>query len=182
MAPESAGDTLELQKVPQYRLRSLFLMIAVLAVLFAVMGSIGPIASAALLLFLTMAGLHVAGNALGTTLRNEATDQFRWQDSTTAHAVASAGQLRSTARAPRLSEHTPLGWIKFAFCVVGGLAGGALGSLAFGQLSDSPSQLAVGVLSFAVLGGFFGFLGGSFLAILLRAWDQAVRDPLKADA
>lgn len=182
MASKSAGDTHEFQKVPQYRLRTLFLLIAALAVLFAVMGSIGPIASAALLMFLTMAGLHVAGNALGTTLRDHTSEQVRWNDSPAVDAKLNSVEFRSRTFTPRLSEYTPLGWISRAFCVAGALTGGALGGLALGQTTTSPSQLAVGVLSFAVLGAFIGFLGGSFLAMTLRAWNQAVRDPLKADA
>ncbi len=181
MIPEPAGDIPATQRVPQFRLRTLFLLIAVLAVLFAVMGTIGPIASAALLLFLCMAGLHVAGNALGTTLRDDSSARFRWQNATAIESESKPAANRSTMTAPRLSEHTPLGWIRYAIFFIGALVGGALGGLAFGQLTNSPAQLAVGVLSFAVLGAFFGFLGGSFLAILLRAWNQAAREPLKAD-
>lgn len=177
MAAEPARDTPDLSKPPQYKLRSLFVLIALLAVLFAVMGTIGPLGSAAMLLFLAFAALHVTGNALGTKLRDRASDQSQWQTSS-----GLAAGVRSIRRpSSRLSEHTPLGWIIRSIIVAGALAGGTLGGLTFGQFTGSPSQLAVGILSFAVLGAFFGFLGGSFLAMTLRAWNQAVHEPLPAD-
>ncbi len=63
------------QSLPQFRLRTLFLVVTYLAVVFALMGVIGPIASTALLLLLAMIALHVAGNALGTRLRDETSAQ-----------------------------------------------------------------------------------------------------------
>ncbi len=59
-------------RLPQFRLRTLMWFVALLAVLFAVMGVIGPLASTGLLMFLVLIGLHVAGNAVGTTLRDSA--------------------------------------------------------------------------------------------------------------
>ncbi len=124
MIQEPAGDIPATQRVPQFRLRTLFLLIAVLAVLFAVMGTIGPIASAALLLFLCMVGLHVAGNALGTTLRDDSSARFRWQNATAIESESKPAANRSTMTAPRLSEHTPLGWIRYAIFFIGALVGG----------------------------------------------------------
>jgi hypothetical protein len=176
MAAGPVNDVGEFQRLPQFRLRTLFLLMGFLAVLFAIMGFIGPMASAALLFFLALVGLHVAGNALGTSLRDRVSDQVGWQHLPSIGRPLFANRPAWTALAPRLSEHTPIGWIIWAIGLLGALTGGALGRMAFGQLDSSPSELAVGTISLAVLGAFLGFLIGSFLTMLLRAWNQASRD------
>jgi hypothetical protein len=175
MAADAASDVPELQRLPQYRLRSLFLLIACLAVLFAVMGTIGPIASAGLLFLLTMIGLHVAGNALGTTLRDHSSSQIHRQSPPPAEFGLSATLGAWKTFTPRLSEHTRLVWVIRAVSLAGALAGGVLGYTVFGQMGPvSAAGLAIGAISFAVLGAFFGFLIGSFLEMLLSAWRQAL--------
>ena len=72
MATRSLINRREPVKWPQFRLRTLMFAVALLAVLFAVMGLIGPTASAGLVMILVLAGLHVIGNALGTSLRDTA--------------------------------------------------------------------------------------------------------------
>ena len=55
---------------PQLRLSSLFWVIAILCAIFAVLGSAGPYAAFALILFVLAIFAHVSGNALGTQLRD----------------------------------------------------------------------------------------------------------------
>ena len=182
MPPEVPNDPAEWERAPQFRLRTLFFVTAFFAVLFAVMGAVGPVWSVALLLLMTLLGLHVAGNALGTTLRDRASDRLAERGQTGRNEFHSAGQIRWPMRSARLCEHTPVGWTNRIIGITGALCGAILGGLTYGQLTNSPSELAVGATSFAVLGAFLGFLLGSFVAILLRAWNQAAGEMAKAEA
>jgi hypothetical protein len=162
-------------KVPQFHLRTLLAVIAILAVLFSVMGTIGPMASAGLLLILTVVGLHVAGNALGTSLRDGAPQRVADcpANDRPEHRPAS---VHAGLPVSRLHEHTPPGWIIRATTLIGAGIGAWLGIIVFAEWTDGTGAgLVVGAVSLAVLGGFFGFLLGSFLKMSLLAWWQATR-------
>jgi hypothetical protein len=158
---------------PQFGLRGLFAAMAVLAVLFAVMGTLGPVASAGFLLVLAVVGLHAAGNALGTSLRDsaptEGAEKFQ------AHRTARARQQLAAAMPPsRLYHRTSPGWIVWLATVLGCGVGGWLGVIELAPwFGPSAAGITVGAGSSAVLGAFFGFLSGSFLKMSLTAWWQA---------
>ncbi len=57
----------------QFRLRTLLLAVSGCCLLFATMRSVGPTGSVALLFGLALVLLHVLGNGLGTSLRDQAT-------------------------------------------------------------------------------------------------------------
>jgi hypothetical protein len=162
-------------KVPQFCLRTLLAVIGILAVLFSVMGTIGPMASAGLLLILTVVGLHVVGNALGTSLREGAPQR------TADRPAMDRPEQRPTPvhdglPVSRLRERTPVGWIIRATTLIGAGVGGWLGVIVLAEWTEgSDTGLVVGTVSLAVLGGFFGFLLGSFLKMSLLAWWQATR-------
>ena len=59
-------------KLPQFGLRTLFLIVAVCGALFALFGAIGWLASFGLLIVLSIVCLHVLGNVLGRSLREQA--------------------------------------------------------------------------------------------------------------
>jgi hypothetical protein len=177
MTPEPDIQVQSPGKRPQFTLRSLFLVTTVLAVVFSVMGYIGPVASAALLLAAAVVGLHVAGNTIGTTLRDAAPMRSPESGAPADFAGRSVAIPRSRSR---LCERTPLRWPIRTMSLAMGAAGGLIGaSLLREWIGTSISALAVVTASFIVLGVLFGFLLGSFMEILLRAWSQATSEMSK---
>jgi hypothetical protein len=172
------------QRRPQFHLRTLMLAVTGCCVLFALMKEVGPLASAGLCIFILLAILHVAGNAIGTALRDESTRDCA--ESNVAAAVWSAdikrremiAQLDQTSAAPsRLRERAPLGRLIMALTALGAIVGGSLGSLAYAYWTDAGAvALVVGSISAAILGGFFGFAASSFLTMILSAWRQALSE------
>jgi hypothetical protein len=123
------------------------------------------------LLVSSLIAAHVAGNALGTKLRDQVSRELnpdfrrkriRLRTATGEHAGR------------RLHEHTPLGRLILFISAGGGVLGGILGGLALAVWTRAtvPGWI-VGTISSAVLGAFFGFLMGSFLDMSIRAWCQA---------
>ncbi|HEY2880828.1 MAG TPA: hypothetical protein VGJ15_00290 [Pirellulales bacterium] len=164
-------------KLPQFTLRTMFLVIAALGVLFAVMTVIGPWASVGLLFALAMVGLHVAGNAIGTTLRDNnspANIQFREPPRIDSEAVP----VRHKTAPPRLCEHKRLSWLNCITTVLGAVAGGYAGAIVLGVWASTPLRgLVLGCASSALLGGFLGFMAGSIVEIALAVWWQATSPP-----
>ncbi len=173
MAVGPVFDEGRVLRFPQFRLRTLLGVVALLAVLFAVMGVIGPLASAGLVMGLVIVGLHVVGNALGTSLRDGAPSRAP-EHPPVDFAEQAVQRTRSDSGISRLHQRTPLGWIIRATTLIGVGVGAWLGVIVLAELTDgSNAGLIVGSVSFAVLGGFFGFLLGSFLKTSLMAWWQA---------
>jgi hypothetical protein len=174
MASGPIIDVRDRSRFPQFGLRAMFAVVAILAVLFAVMGIVGPVASIGLLFALVIVGLHVAGNALGTTLREtaptEGPEKFH------AHGAAAVRQIKVAALPPsRLYHRTSLGWIIWVTTVLGCAAGAWFGVTELSPwFGPSKTGIAVGAGSSAVLGAFFGFLSGCFLKMALTAWWQAI--------
>jgi hypothetical protein len=165
------SDPLRPARWPQFRLRTLMLAVTGCCVLFELMKEIGPLPSVGLCFVLVLVGLHVAGNAIGTTVRDETSRGLaaeRPQPATPA--------LKRTANSPsRLRERTPLGSMVFVLTGLGAALGGSLGSLAYAYWTDvNFAGLIVGSISAAILGGFFGFLTSSFSKMIFRAWRQAL--------
>jgi hypothetical protein len=157
---------------PQFRLRTLMIWVAALAVVFGVMAAAGPIGSAALMLVLTMIGLHVAGNALGTSLREEAPG-----DSQRTGAEWQSLPKPLPMEVSRLSQRKPLGWLIRGITLLGAAGGFWGGSNLLAEYTGASLMgAAVGAISSGIIGGFLAFLAGSFLAIILEAWWQATRE------
>jgi hypothetical protein len=142
--------------------------------LFGLMREIGPLPSVGLCFFLLLIVLHVAGNAIGTSFRNEASRAAESEERfsppvAAAHLVANSPS--------RLRERTPLGWPVFVLTSCGAALGGTLSSLAYAYWTKvNAGELIVGSVSAAIVGGFFGFLASSFLKNIYRAWRQALED------
>ncbi len=169
-------------KLPQFGLRTLFLIVAVCGALFALFGAIGWLASFGLLVVLTIVCLHVLGNVLGRSLREQASSDTDRNGEIAKTQPTSVKPHVALAKS-RLFEHTPIGWTMRIFCVLGTLAGAALGSMALVDFTGATGRgIVVGAVSCAVLGAFFGFLIGSFLEMFLRAWWQAASEPKPANS
>ncbi len=165
-------------RFPQFGLRTLLVVVALAAVLFSVMGWIGPVPSAGLLLGLVIVGLHVVGNAVGTSLRDRAPSRPPAK-SIGRDPPSELAAPRDNLPVSQLQQRTPLGWIVRVAVLLGSGFGAWLGFDVLGQwVENSNFGLFVGTTSLAILGGFVGFLLGSFLKMSLMAWWQAAHvDP-----
>ena len=157
----------------QFGLRALFVATACLGALFAAMNVVGPVWSTILVWFLILASLHVVANAWGSR-------GWRRGDETELDEVVATGlhvHPPAVAPATHLRETTRLGWKMFVATTAGAALAGTLGAGCLACLD--PDQvgyvaIAVGGVSAAVVGGFFGFLASSFLEVAGQAWREAV--------
>jgi hypothetical protein len=156
-----------------------------LAILFAICGAIGPLASCGLSVVLVLVGLHVAGNALGTSLRDEAS-QLSAANETTMQgepfSVPVPVRLDGSHSVSRLSQRTPLGWVILASTFTGTVIGSWLGQWILVNSTTVPLRgILLGAVSSGVLGAFGGLLFGSFLNTWLGAWRQACAESDRCD-
>lgn len=163
---------------PQFRLRTLFIIVTLFGVMFGVMHALGPVASMVFVMVVLTVGLHMAGNALGTTRRDASSE--RVGDRPAIDPAQLAQRCEAVKAVHRLRERTPLGWVIQLTTLAGAAGGMALGVVVLKELTRAElSGLIFGAASAGVLGGLFGFLGGSFLEILRRAWWQATCESKK---
>ncbi len=166
---------------PTFRLSSLLAVMAIICTCLALLRLFDPIWAGMFMLFLLIIFAHVAGNALGTQLRDNAhlsrpldydrpdTDQRRIQPANESLFAPST----------RLSLRTRLGlWtiIPTGIGVLGGAVGG--GWLLWWSMQGQASigSMALGVVSCGVLGGLWGFWISSFLSVLGSAVWHAHRE------
>lgn len=125
----------------------------------------------AVVVLLASIGMHVAGNALGTRLR-EATDRdlARLRRRPSAEFAVAA-----PARPGHLERRSGLGRLVPVSAAVGGICGGISGAACLSLLtSSSPAGALLGGVSSAVIGGFVGFLGASFVEIVRTSLREAI--------
>jgi len=159
---------------PRFALRTLMLGVGALCVLLALMKALGPTASMALLLAMFAVLAHVAGNALGTRLRDLGGHTSR-------HDKTDINRLAARSHAPihvgagpscRLRHRAALGWAMVVVTVMGAIAGAVAGGVALTWLNWEQATLgniALGTSACSLLGGFSGFLAGSFCEVALGA-------------
>ena len=142
----------------------------VLGVACAAIGWLGIAGWMAAVVILASVGVHVAGNAIGTRLR-EATDRD----------LARVGSPRAVRPLPprtapaQLQRRSSLGSLVPVSAGIGGICGGAAGSLALYRLTaSSPAGALLGGASSAVLGALLGFLVASFVEILRTSLREAI--------
>lgn len=149
----------------------------VLSAALALFVAIGPAWTAAILLFSSLIGLHVIGNALGTRLRQQRSQ------GTTAASVEEVDRTQeplatlTIVPAKRLQERTGLRRPWLVAAAVSAMASGALGGIVIAALvgkSLTIPGLALGIGSTAVLGGFFGFMACSLWTVARTALREAL--------
>jgi hypothetical protein len=166
--PAAVSNTSERPKrPPQFRLRSLFWAVTFCSIACAVFVAVGPIWASMLVLFLALALAHVAGNAIGTRLRDEASHANQRSPALpeVSRGVASADETPAP-----LSQRRPLGVTRIIFTLGGAVGGAMLGRLALvsGQwIPLRAGDWAVGIASCAVLGALAGFLASSFVQVAI---------------
>ncbi len=114
---------------------------------------------------------HVAGNALGTKLR-EATDRDLPKTGLRQPVVV----LPEPRRPAQLERRTSLGNLVVVSAAIGGACGGIAGTaMLFWLAASSLAGAVLGGLSSAVIGGLIGFLGASFVEIVRTSVREAIR-------
>jgi hypothetical protein len=141
--------------------------------LFALMRQVGPLASTGLCFFILLVVLHVAGNALGTSLREESNHERI--DFERALPIETHIAQKCACSPSRLRERTSLGRTVVVLTALGALVGGSLSSMAYAYWTDvHAAGIIVGSISAAIVGGFLGFVASSFFQMIFRAWRQAL--------
>jgi hypothetical protein len=131
------------------------------------LGVAGWIAAAVLI---ASVAAHVAGNAIGTRLRDEA-DQRRWY-----HPSAEVPPPLPPRSPPtRLEQRQSLGRLVPVSACIGAVCGGTIGAASLWTLTAcSLAGATLGGLSSAVIGGLLGFLGASFIEIVRTSLRDAI--------
>lgn len=176
----------------RFRLRQLFAFVALICGLLTAMASVSGLTCLILLVATAVVFMHIFATALsrGLQARTEA-DRRRgplFSDENGDFGGPGRGQLanvRTIRSAPRSPWHgrgcTYLPWLSrlvVGAMILGGIAGAVLLS---GLLGDrtSPEGIVVGALSFAVLGGWAAFLGGSFYGVFRHGFREALAEEQK---
>jgi hypothetical protein len=138
-------------------------MTVVVAVVCAAIGWLGLAGWMAAVVVLASIAMHVAGNALGTRMR-EAADRER---------RARGPEMRPPslpvvpAEPGRLERRETLGRLVPVSAGIGAVIGGLAGSMMLAVFTRTSAPGAIlGGASSAVIGGLFGFLAASFVEIL----------------
>jgi hypothetical protein len=161
---------------PQFGLRALLLLVAACGVLFALGRWLDPIAVAALAFLAISVFFHVAGNAIGTRLR-EIGDSPAIVADEVLTARRPEPRPQDFAPATQLGQRRSLGWMIVVASSVGvttGAIGGGLWTFVASRGEAELLNIAVGVVAFAVLGGIGAFATFAFGQVLLGALWQAM--------
>jgi hypothetical protein len=148
---------------------------AVLSVVFAVASQFGFYAAAALVMVVSLVVAHVAGNAIGTSRRDNSPDQ-----ASGAPPVSGFGDqavLRRWVPPPtELRQSIPLTRRVLVAAALGAMLGAA--AIAWGTYGSwgrlGAGGIAIVAASGAVLGAYAGFMASRFTAAFGRAWRQAL--------
>ena len=163
-------------KPPQFRLRTLLYAIGLLGILFALVPVIGGYAVVWLIVFVLAIAAHVAGNAIGTALRDSATRALA-SSAPPPHYVPHDTDF---ATPTQLRERGRLGLTVLVITIVGTLtsaAGGGYYLIRQNWDAATPASVTTAVIVCGVLGGIASFLAGSFITVTVAAIVQAARDP-----
>lgn len=153
---------------PQFSLRTLFWLMAILSALFATMVAVGVVWSLMLLMVVGLVVAHVLGNAIGTRLRDD--DAGRRNQSLPPGVQPQPRSVSTAKAAQELRVRKPLGQLLLIFIAAGALSGAMLGRfvLIHSQWQPLPtSDAIVGISSCAVLGAIAGFMASSFFKVAL---------------
>ena len=154
----------------------MLLLVAAFGALLALRQWLDPIAVAAIFFLAVSIFCHVAGNAIGTRLR-EIGSQVE-----TAVEEPKPIRLRPRqedfATPTRLGQRYSLGWTIIVATSVGiasGAIGGGLWTFSAGQGQVGLLNIAVGTVAFAFLGGLAAFATIGFAQVLFGAIWQAMK-------
>lgn len=144
-------------------------LVVLIGIACAAIGWLGLAGWMAVAVLVASVALHVAGNAIGTKLR-DATDRdlvrFR---------PPGGSRPLPTATPSQLERHVSLGRLVPVSAGIGAVCGGVAGTAALALLtSSSIAGAALGGVSSAVIGGIGGFLAASFVEIVRTSLREAI--------
>ncbi len=154
----------------------LFALVGVVALVLVVLQWAGPVVSATLALFALVIFAHVAGNSLGTRLRDASDATRRRRDSS---RTTMRAEPHHFAPATQLSRSSRFGWAMIILTALGAIAGAVGGGLLLAKFNQDEATFAnmtLAVVSSGVLGGVWGFALVGFARVFLQAWWEAHRD------
>lgn len=154
---------------PQFGLRTLLLIVSLCAVIFASFQWLSPLAIVGLIFLVICIAAHIAGNAIGTRLRENGSRPLPPHHLEPHSARFPAVSTAEFAEATQLSRHSSLGWPQMFATLAGIAAGGIGGGLGTILLSREYNEATVliGAIAFAALGGMAAFIGYSFVQVAL---------------
>jgi hypothetical protein len=181
-APNRKITNLKSLRPPQFGLRTLLALIAAICGLLALRQWISPLAIGLIAFFAVSIFCHIAGNAIGTRLRQigDLPDAALAEPDSPARRARPPQELQPQDFAPatQLSRRSNLGWMIVAASSIGtatGAIGGGLWTFAAGHGRDvEPINIIVGVVAFAFLGGIAAFAMFGFIQVLGGAIRQAI--------
>jgi len=150
------------------RFRTYALIAVAVGVACAAIGWLGLAGWLAVVVVLASIAMHVAGNAIGTSLRDAADQRLERVPGQAAPAVPRMAPSH-------LERHTSLGRLVPVSAGIGAACGGAAGatSLVVFTAASLPGAV-IGGLSSAVIGGLLGFLGASLVEIIRTSLREAL--------
>ena len=155
---------------PTFSLKTLLVLMAFVAASIAAISAMNRILASLIVLTGAMIFLHVAGNALGTRLRDGTGDS----DHSSTDETEST--FREQIEPTKLSEKKSLGIPLIIATALGAIlagGGGYYALLGYYGVSLEPGALSLGVIASASLGAFWGFWLWSLFHVALGAWWQA---------
>ncbi len=165
---------------PQFRLSTLMWLVAALCAVFALAGVVGPYGTLVLVLFVLAVFAHVAGNALGTRLRENGDRPQPPDDRTPLKLPLNRPPLQDEfAPKTQLGERRPMPWTHLIVTCSGVLVGASLGGLLLTLLNWDRITIAsmlFAIFACGVLGGLAGFGIGSFVRVMIGVQSQALRE------
>jgi hypothetical protein len=180
--PLSSLDRRPSLRPPQFGLRTLLLLMAAIGVLLALRQWLDPIVIVAILFLVLSVFCHVAGNAIGTRLR-----EIGSQPNQAAEELVPTARLRPEpndfAPATQLGQRSSLGWTIIIATSVGittGAIGGGFWTFLTSRGGPEIVTIAIGVAAFGVLGGLAAFATVGFAQVLFGAIWQAMKPPSAA--
>ncbi len=162
---------------PRYGLKTFLGLVALVCGCLAAFVHFGALVGCAVLLALLVIIAHVAGNAIGTELRQRS-DENSSLPMETGLGDDPRRRPHSSEFAPptQLSHKAPLGWFMRIMTSLGVIGGAIAGGMFLVKTSEIPlpySTIAFGCLAAGVLGGMFAFWLFSLAQVFLSAWWQA---------
>jgi hypothetical protein len=173
--PKSKIENPKLLRPPQFGLKTMLVLVAACGVLLALRQWLDPIAIAAIVFLALSVFCHVAGNCIGTRLREIGDNRQLPRDDAPAPRLVPRPQ--DFAPVTHLSRRRSLGWsivIASSVGVTCGAVGGGLWTFAASSGHPAAISIAVGTVAFAVLGGLAAFGTVGFAQVLFGALWQAM--------